>query len=258
MNLNIRLAMREDYEELLELSNEAEWNYEIEDFVLMNESGISKILVVERSNAIEKSDIIGMITIFDYGQIGWISNLIVRENWRRKGIGSLLLREALKLLNGKKTIALFSKQESIGFYLKNGFKIDREFYFVRFNGNGKEYENLIGDWDEDIYIMDRFCFGYDRKPLLKLMMSRGYIIKRNREFAIIRPSPKESTIGPVISNNESFLFIAMASSGKGSVAVTTTYYDFVDIIYKVYRMYLGEPPYTYYPLVKAFAGLEYG
>lgn len=252
MNLNIRLAIHEDYKELLELSNEAGWNYEVEDFILMKESGLSKTLVAEKSN------IIGMITIFDYGQIGWISNLIVRENWRKKGIGSLLLREAIRLLFNKKTIALFSNQESIGFYLKNGFKIDREFYFVKFNDDSKEYNNLIGDWDEDIYTMDYFCFGYNRRPLLKLMSSRGYIIRRNKEFAIIRPSSKETTVGPVISNDESFLLVAMASSGKGSVAVTTSYYKFVDIIYRVYRMYLGKPPYTYYPLVKAFAGLEYG
>lgn len=248
--MRIRKAMREDYEELVELTNEVNWNYEVGDFILMEESGISRTLVVEDSN------IIGMVTVFDYGKIGWISNLMVRRDWRGKGIGKLLLREAMKLLNDKKTIALFSKPESIHFYLRNGFKIDREFYFVRFNGELEEHQK--DDWDDVIHIMDFLCFGYERLPLLKLMVKSGYVIRRGVEFAIIRRGVKESTVGPVISSDESFLFHAMASSGKGSTAVTTSRHDFLEVLFKVTRMYIGEPPHTYYPLVKAFAGLEYG
>lgn len=253
MNLKIRKAIHEDYEDLVKLSNEVNWNYEINDFILMEKSGISKTLIVE------ESDIIGMITIFDYGKIGWISNLIVKEDWRGKGIGKLLLKEAIKLLNNKKTIALFSKQESIEFYLKNGFKIDREFYFAKLNNKFKNNKNEFkkSDWDDIIHIMDFLCFGYERLPLLKLMVNNGYVLKRGIEFAIIRYGAKESTVGPVISNDESLLFHAM-NFLENSTTVTTSYYDFLKIIFKVTRMYMGDPPYTYYPLVKAFAGLEYG
>jgi GNAT superfamily N-acetyltransferase len=252
--LKIRMANREDYDRLISLSQEEGWNYELKDFLIMERSGCSKTLVAEREG------IIGMITLFDYGEIGWISNLLVEKRWRKIGVGRSLLMEGIRMLGRKKTIALFSTQESLPFYLKNGFAKDRDLYFVKFLG-GLEGSVKKGGWSESIERMDRLCFGYRRGPLLRLLAESGSVVypKEGEGFAIIRPGTMESSVGPVIYDDSGFLYSAMSLLGVGSTAVTP-YPDprFAEIIFKATLMYLGDRPRIDYSKVQAFAGLEYG
>jgi GNAT superfamily N-acetyltransferase len=252
--LKIRMANREDYDRLISLSQEEGWNYELKDFLIMERSGCSKTLVAEREG------IIGMITLFDYGEIGWISNLLVEKRWRKIGVGRSLLMEGIRMLGRKKTIALFSTQESLPFYLKNGFAKDRDLSFVKFLG-GLEGSVKKGGWSESIERMDRLCFGYRRGPLLRLLAESGSVVypKEGEGFAIIRPGTMESSVGPVICDDSGFLYSAMSLLGVGSTAVTP-YPDprFAEIIFKATLMYLGDRPRIDYSKVQAFAGLEYG
>ena len=249
MNLKIRIANRNDYEKILEFSNKAKWEYEIKDFYLMERSGISKTLLLE------ENEIIGMITIFDYGEISWIANLFIDEKFRRKGYGSYLIKESIKLLNNKNTIALFSKKETINFYIKNGFKIDEKFYFVKFIGNKKNKNINKKGWSEIIPIMDYIAFGYKRESLLKLLVENGYVIYENNGFAIIRPEDK--MIGPVICENDKLLYLAMESLGYGTRAIVKKIYDNMEIIDEIIRMYIGKKPIDN-KIAIAFTGLEYG
>lgn len=268
--LRIRMAERDDYESLVSLSENEGWNYEIEDFLIMERSGCSKTLVADRG------EIIGMITLFDYGEIGWISNLMVEEEWRKKGVGRSLLREGIRTLGNKRTVALFSTQESLPFYLKSGLVADRDFYFVRFLG-GEVGTVSRGEWIDLIEQMDTSCFGYRRGRLLKLLAESGSVVypgdrgqdrdryryqNQNRGldgFAILRPGAKESTVGPVISEDRDFLYSAMGALGAGSTAVTPFPNPrYTETVFKVTLMYLGEKPKIDLKRAMAFAGLEYG
>lgn len=254
INMKIRIANREDYDRLISLSQEEGWNYELKDFLIMERSGCSKTLVAEHEG------IIGMITLFDYGEIGWISNLLVDKRWRKIGMGRSLLMEGIRMLGKKKTIALFSTQESLPFYLKNGLAIDRDLYFVKFLG-GLEGSVKKGGWSESIERMDRLCFGYRRGPLLRLLAESGSVVypKDADGFAIIRPDKMESSVGPVVCDDNDFLYSAMSLLGTGSTAVTPYPNPrFAEIIFKVTLMYLGDKPKIDYNRAQAFAGLEYG
>lgn len=252
--LRIRVADRGDHAQLLRLSEEVGWNYELNDFLIMERSGLSKTLVAECNG------IIGMITVFDYGESGWISNLMVSKPWRERGIGMSLLLEGIRSLEGKRTIALFSTEESVPFYLKGGFTIDRDFYVIRLT-HGNHGLVKKGAWNNSIELLDHKCFGHKRGPLLRLLAESGYIVypEHGEGFAILRPSSKENTVGPVISEDEEFLFSAMETLGIGSTAVTPSPNEgSARTLYKVTRMYIGEKPNTDYGLARAFAGLEYG
>ncbi|MGC8936586.1 MAG: GNAT family N-acetyltransferase [Candidatus Methanomethylicaceae archaeon] len=258
------MAERDDYESLVSLSENEGWNYEVEDFLIMERSGCSKTLVADHG------EIIGMITLFDYGEIGWISNLVVEEEWRKKGVGRSLLIEGIRTLGNKRTIALFSTEESLPFYLKSGLVADRDFYFVRFLG-GEVGTVSRGEWSDSIEQMDTSCFGYRRGRLLKLLAESGSIVypgdrdqnePQNQAvegFAILHPGAKESTVGPVISEDRDFLYSAMGALGIGSTAVTPFPNPrYTETVFKVTLMYLGEKPKINLKKAMAFAGLEYG
>lgn len=252
--LKIRLAERNDYAYLIILAQEEGWNYELKDFMIMESSGCSKTLVADHDG------IIGMITLFDYGDIGWISNLLVERGLRKMGVGHSLLMEGIRMLGKKKTIALFSTQESVPFYERNGFAKDRDFHFIKFLG-GFDGSVKKGGWDESLELIDKLCFGYSRGRLLRLLAESGSVVfpTAGEGFAILRPGESESTVGPVISNKENFLYSAMSALGVGSTAVTPCPNPrFCETIFKVTLMYLGDKPKIDYRIAQAFAGLEYG
>ncbi len=64
---------------------------------------------------------IACLRIIDYHKIG---RMAVLKDWRRNGLGSLLLLEAINICQSQemKTISLSAQTHAIGFYSKAGFK----------------------------------------------------------------------------------------------------------------------------------------
>lgn len=64
---------------------------------------------------LERVDIASTVS---YGKIDWFGNLIVSENWRGKGAGSLLVRNSIKYLKNQnvETIGLYAYVERVPFY----------------------------------------------------------------------------------------------------------------------------------------------
>jgi GNAT superfamily N-acetyltransferase len=248
-----------DYPALAALTEAEGWNYSVKDFQDLDLSGCGKTLVAKQDGSPK-----GMVTIFDYGDVGWISNLLVYRPLRGKGLGSELLRECVRQFGGKRTIALFSYQESKRFYLKEGMKQDRDFSYVKFVG-GRKGSAREGALSEGMYNMDERAFGYRRKGLLRMLMGNGHIIcpSKGPGFAILRPDPVEATVGPVVAEDgEAGLELLYASFnilGIGSHAVVPEgELEGVQELFRVSRLYYGEKPFTDFSLVKAFSGLEFG
>jgi GNAT superfamily N-acetyltransferase len=257
--LEIRLATPQDYDRIAVMTEQEEWNYSRKDFERMDGTGCSRMLV-----ALDESGIIAMITLMDYGEIGWIANFMVDRCCRKRGVGKRLLHEAIRSLGERRTVTLFSTQEAKAFYLREGFKFDRDFYYVRFMG-GWRGSAREGEWRDEIAAMDRECFGYSRGEVLKMIAGVGRILypPRGRGFAMVRPDPREPTLGPVVADDPKeglkTLYAAFNLLGAGALAVVpNSKIDGVEEVSSVSRLYLGESPPTDYGRVFAFAGLEFG
>jgi ribosomal protein S18 acetylase RimI-like enzyme len=78
--------------------------------------------------ALIDSEVAGLIQIVPYGQkVSWFFRLIVKKNFRRKGVASLLLKkaESIQRKNLKKEVGLYvslGNQKLIDFYKKRGYK----------------------------------------------------------------------------------------------------------------------------------------
>lgn len=98
---------------------------------------------------------VGHVFSISYGRLGWIGLLIVRAEYRRKGIGTLLTKKALDYLlsRGVKTIKLEAVSAMSNLYRKLGF-ID-EYDSLRFKGTSGKIAPLA---DHSITLIERKKF----------------------------------------------------------------------------------------------------
>jgi len=144
--MKIREATLKDYEELFLLKleskkEERKWNKELRPLkeakkyyseYLKNdlESKWRKVFV-----AIEKSEIVGLITcktyrslyVLGYKRFGYISNIYIKKDFRRKGIAEKLIKKATSWFKQRKaqkiSLELYEKNKpAINLYHKLGFK----------------------------------------------------------------------------------------------------------------------------------------
>jgi hypothetical protein len=81
---------------------------------------------------------VGHVFSVNYGRLGWIGLLIVKAEHRRKGVGTLLTKNAMDYLLscGAKTIKLEAVPERANLYRKLGFS--EEYDSLRFLGTSKQ------------------------------------------------------------------------------------------------------------------------
>ncbi len=281
MTLSIEAADPADYDDLVALTGLEGWNYTKEDFEALGRMRCARILV-----ATEDHKVIGTLTLFDYGECGWISNVLVRRERRGEGIASTLIARAADLLEGKRTIALFAYQDKVGVYTKAGFRLDRQFALVRLRDGrwGAGQAGVTGPWKgrgttpsqgwkgtgagsrtlEEIVEMDRECFGYCRPEVLEALLEWGRVMypTGRRGFAILRPDPVEPVAGPVVAGDReagaAILLSALEDLGPGATAVVPLpCQKGTEEVFRVSRLYLGERPGPE-PEAIAYAGLEFG
>ena len=80
----------EDFPFAVKLANTANWDVKIEDFEFMKNLEPQGCFVQFHGNAP-----IGIATTISFDKVGWLGNFILKEDARRKGRGSLLLKHAI-------------------------------------------------------------------------------------------------------------------------------------------------------------------
>ena len=118
---------------------------------------------------------VAFITSVSYGNSGWIGNLLVHPEFRKRGLGRGLMERAVaELLHiGVQTIWLTASAEGAGLYQKLGFAaIDQ---VKRWTGKGQLGEVLkpVPFDMESVREFDRAGWGDWRKSLLKVTCGRG-------------------------------------------------------------------------------------
>jgi ribosomal protein S18 acetylase RimI-like enzyme len=117
-----------DFPFAVQLANTLNWNMATEDFAFMQKLEPKGCFVLFHG-----SERVGIATSVSFGKVGWFGNLAVKEDYRRKGAGALLVNHAVKYLKstGVETIGLYAYPHLIKFYKNLGFKPDVDFLVLQ-------------------------------------------------------------------------------------------------------------------------------
>jgi hypothetical protein len=165
---HVKNMSTEDFEFASQITDKMNWNLTPEDFAFIKGIEPEGCFV-----SLDDSKRIGIATTISFGTIGWFGNLIVDEDYRNRGAGSLLLEHSLKYLMSKnvRTVGLYAYIDRIPFYSRFGFKYDSE--FVVLDGKGFSVSSGFGvrraknHEVRGIIDFDCACFGASRKNLLE-------------------------------------------------------------------------------------------
>ncbi len=108
------------------------------------------------------------------GSTGWLAHIIVDPGERKKGIGTLIVNELLRILSaqGVRTFLLIATEEGKSLYLRAGFRVVTEYIFHKREIAWPEYrpaENIVpysDNFRRELTEIDRRVTGENREELL--------------------------------------------------------------------------------------------
>ena len=168
--IKIRDMQESDIEFAKSLTDSEDWGNSVEDWQRLMKISIPLI-------AVDGKQSVGVTTAFDYGNLGMIGNVVVSSKSRGKGVGKILLKEAMKRLESCKSVRVQSRMEVTTFYKELGFLAEGMSTQFRLDADMKSFqpfdvgsdENIVpaeGYMDE-ILAIDQRQFGGDRSQFLK-------------------------------------------------------------------------------------------
>ncbi|MGB9741389.1 MAG: GNAT family N-acetyltransferase [Candidatus Bathyarchaeales archaeon] len=197
----------EDIDFAVRITDTMNWNLTEQDFKFMMQLEPEGCFILMKD-----AEKIGVTTTVSFGIVGWIGNVIVDENYRRKGAGSTIVEYAINYLKGRgaKTIGLYSYKDKVDFYTQFGFKQDLEFTVL----NGKAFSphtkttniRKVGKTEmQKIVDFDSFYFGASREKLLEKIVNTegnlGYHQIEDGEilgYVLAKVYDQYSEIGPLV------------------------------------------------------------
>ncbi len=195
-----------DFQFATRLANTMDWNMAPEDFEFNSSLEPEGCLV-----AFEGSKRIGVATSISFDKVGWFGNLIVKEKYRRKGVGRLLVRHAVNYLQSKgvKTVGLYAYPNLVSFYGSLGFKNNMDYSLLHTEClQNVIAENLPKVEKQQIGAIEEFdagFFGGNRKRLLEsIILEKGnlsyYYSENNHVVGYVAATVYESMawVGPLI------------------------------------------------------------
>jgi ribosomal protein S18 acetylase RimI-like enzyme len=200
----------EDFSFAVQLANTMDWNMAESDFEFMTKLEPDGCFVL-----FQAEEPIGIATCVSYGKTGWFGNLAIKEEHRKKGAGTTLVKHAIEYLRRKRveTVGLYAYSHLVGFYEKIGFKPHDDFLVL--NGkqsSSKPQKALKAAGKKDIAALidfDKRCFGWDRKRLLEsLLLEKGNLCFFSSEkgeiegFIAAKAYENMAEMGPLVCNRE--------------------------------------------------------
>ncbi len=208
----IKVMQQKDFRFATELANTMDWQMAPEDFQFMKQlEPKGSFLVLDNSKPV------GIATSISYGKVGWFGNLIVEEEYRHKGVGTLLVNHAVNYLQrkGVETIGLYAYPHLKQFYSNLGFKSNEDFTVLhtqlKQTPRQKELSKIAKIDIPAIAEFDKKCFGGERTRLLESIISekqnQSYkITDSDRIVGFVTSTVYESAawIGPLVSRQSDF------------------------------------------------------
>jgi N-acetylglutamate synthase-like GNAT family acetyltransferase len=196
----------EDLKFAVRITDTMGWNLVEDDFkfFMQLEPGGCFVLLSD-------SERIGLATTVNFGEIGWIGNVIVDQDQRKQGAGSLLVEHCVNHLKSKKveTVSLYAYVDRIRFYERLGFQYDTEFTVLKGKGFSSLVEASLKEAAKEdvqkIIDYDCSCFGASRRKLLEPILldpdNLCYISIEDRRisgYAIAKVYGQTAEIGPLV------------------------------------------------------------
>ncbi len=207
--INVRLMQALDVPWASELSCQVGWNQMPSDWRLLLELEPEGVFLTE-----DDGRRCGTASIVTHGlELGWIGMVLVKPEFRRRGIGTMLVERCLTALRrrGVRSAWLDATDAGRKVYLKMGFRDERP--IARYAGAACEPGRQV-DWGramtpadlESIRSLDESAFGAARGPLLAGLLEhgRGWIVDDRtapRGFGFSRPGREADYIGPIIAQD---------------------------------------------------------
>ncbi|PWB49968.1 MAG: N-acetyltransferase [Candidatus Methanoperedenaceae archaeon] len=134
-----------------------------------------------------KGSIVGIGAGISFGNTAWLAHIIVNPEFRKRGIGSLIVDLLLIFLknSGCETVSLIATDLGYKIYEKAGFVEQTEYVFFERTEAFKDYhhmENIVrysNTNTEDIFSLDKSVSGEDRRRLLIDKLENSYVYKKN-------------------------------------------------------------------------------
>jgi GNAT superfamily N-acetyltransferase len=161
-----------DYDFAVDLANTMNWGMEAADF------GFNQFLEPDGCLILFDGSVpVGIATCITFGSVGWFGTFIVKQGYRRRGAGYLLLEHAITYLKSKdvRTIGLYSYSQFEEYYAKFGFKKDNIGVMVMYTNCMQPIDcgSFNFESQPDFSVLTRFdheFFGADRSCLLKSIL----------------------------------------------------------------------------------------
>ena len=198
----------EDYYFAVRLTDTMNWELSKDDFKFMMELNPDGCFVL-----LHDSKKVGISTTIRFDNAGWIGNLIVKESYRERGGGSLLVRHSINHLIKKdvQTIGLYSYIDKIPFYKRFGFKYNTELLVLKGEGFPESKLNRAclrkagKENIQEIVNLDNHCFGASRRKLLeKIILNPDNVCFTSIEnkqiigFVMAKINEQMAEVGPLV------------------------------------------------------------
>lgn len=130
-----------------------------------------------------KGELLGIGSGIQLGSMGWIAHIVVAENYRRNGLGRMLVSAIMQQLQerGCRTISLVATQDGEGLYRQLGFATFSSYLFyhsehiIPFQNDLNMRKLQEQDMPEIIQI-DYQVTGEDRSSLINHAVQQGWVV----------------------------------------------------------------------------------
>lgn len=202
-----------DYvESCMLLSEEANWNQTREDWKLMLRSGCG-------FGRVDGSELVASALVLPFDRsIAWISMVLVKEDWRRKGLATVLMKKCVEYVDTLSLVpVLDATLDGSKLYEKLGFSGRMTISRYSLNhvpSNGRHDAVAFGRVKKlsdpnEVRAIDRDGFGVDRMFVLQDLVSRSgttSCFSTNTDDEAVgyvtgRPGTNAYQIGPLVATN---------------------------------------------------------
>ena len=147
---------------------------------------------------------VAFVTAIAYGTSGWFGNLIVRSDWRGKGIGKILSDCAIESLRsaGVETVWLAATEAGKRLYHGLGFfEVDTINQWIGFGQSGSQCDSP-GMAVDQMISLDLACWGERREVLIDTVYRHGTVFAGKDSFLVAqRWGYGYFQLGPWVSEN---------------------------------------------------------